>query len=238
MAASLPVLPPPSVSVVVATNRPTLVGRITAEVAAQDYPNLELILALHGDGFPEADPSTPTGLPVTVLRFPSEAVFGTVLSEASAAASGEWLAKMDDDDWYGADHLSDLVAAADYSGADLIGKGSEFVYIEDDDVTIRRDLGNSEVESRTLAGGTLLVRTEALRATHGWRGVARGVDVALIDDVVAAGGRVWRTHPFGYLLRRTGGAHTWRVDNRYFLRHADQQWEGRAFEVAGVPSRS
>ena len=85
-----------------------------------------------------------------------------------------------------------------------------------------------------MAGGTLLVRAEVLRTTHGWRGVPRGVDLALIDDVVAAGGRVWRTHPFGYLLRRTGRAHTWRVDQRYFLRHADQAWEGRAFDVAGV----
>ena len=206
----------------------------SAAVAAQDYPNLELVLALHGDGFAAADPAVPVRLPVTVLRFPSEAVFGTVLSEASSAASGEWLAKMDDDDWYGAEHLTDLVVAADYSGADLVGKGSEFVYLEDDDLTVRRDLGNNEVESRTLAGGTLLVRAEALRATHGWRGLPRGVDVALIDDVVAARGRVWRTHPFGYLLRRTGRGHTWRVDDRYFLRHADQQWEGPAFEVADV----
>ena len=150
------------------------------------------------------------------------------------AASGEWWANMDDDDWYGAEHLTDLVTAAGYSGADLVGKGSEFVYLEDDDLTVRRDLGNSEVESRTLAGGTLLKRAEALRAAHGWRGLSGGVDVALIDDVVAAGGRLWRTHPFGYLLRRTGGTHTWRVDDRYFLRHADQQWEGPAFTVAGV----
>ncbi len=233
-AAGLPVLRPPSVSVVVATNRPTMVDRIAATVAAQDHRNMELVLAFHGDGFPDTDPPAPTGLPVTVLRFPSEAVFGNVLAEASAVASGEWLAKMDDDDWYGTDHLSDLLVAADYSHADLVGKGSEFVYLEDDDRTVRRDLGNSEVESRTLAGGTLLVRAEVLRTTHGWRGVPRGVDLALIDDVVAAGGRVWRTHPFGYLLRRTGRAHTWRVDHRYFLRHADQTWEGRAFDVAGV----
>ena len=211
-----------------------MVERITAIVAAQDHPRVELVLALHGDGFTDSDPTSLDGLPMVVLRFSADAMFGNVLSEASAAASGEWLAKMDDDDWYGTEPLTDLVTAADYSSADLVGKGSEFVYLEDDDLTVRRDLGNSEVESRTLAGGTLLVRSEALRATHGWRGLPRGVDVALINDVVAAQGRVWRTHPFGYLLRRTGGGHTWRVDDRYFLRHADQQWEGPAFEVAGV----
>ena len=233
-AAGLPVQSPPGVSVVAATNRPEMLDRIVANVALQDHPNLELVLALHGDGFPTADPDAPDGLTLTVLRFGADAVFGHVLGSASAAASGEWVAKMDDDDWYGAEHISDLVLAAGYSGADLIGKGSEFVYLEDGGVTIRRGLGAGEAPSRTLSGGTLLVRSSMLRDVDGWRGLPRGVDVALIDDVASAGGTVWRTHPFGYLLRRTTGRHTWSVDERYFERQAEQRWDGLALDVAGV----
>jgi len=233
-AAGLPVQRPPGVSVVVSTNRPEMLDRIVANVALQDHPNLELVLALHGDGFPASDPIAPDGLTLTVLRFPVDAVFGHVLGEASAAASGEWVAKMDDDDWYGTEHISDLVLAAGYSGADLVGKGSEFVYLEGAGVTIRRGLGAGEAPSRTLSGGTLLVRSSALRDVNGWRGVSRGVDVALIDDVVSSGGTVWRTHPFGYLLRRTSGRHTWSVDERYFERQAEQRWDGLALDVAGV----
>jgi GT2 family glycosyltransferase len=233
-AAGLPVQSPPGVSVVVSTNRPEMLERILANVALQDHPNLELVLALHGDGFPAADPAAPDGLALTVLRFPADAVFGHVLSAASAAASGEWVAKMDDDDWYGTEHLSDLVLAAGYSGADLVGKGSEFVYLEGAGVTIRRGLGAGEAPSRTLSGGTLLVRSSVLRDVDGWRGVPRGVDVALIDDVTSTGGTVWRTHPFGYLLRRTTGHHTWSVDERYFERQTEQRWDGLALDVAGV----
>jgi hypothetical protein len=161
-------------------------------------------------------------------------VFGHVLGGASAAASGEWVTKMDDDDWYGVEHVSDLVLAAGYSGADLVGKGSEFVYLEGSGVTIRRGLGAGEASSRTLSGGTLLVRSSVLRDIDGWRGLPRSVDVALIDDVVSAGGTLWRTHPFGYLLRRTTGQHTWNVDESYFERQAEQRWEGLALNVAGV----
>ena len=124
--------------------------------------------------------------------------------------------------------------AAGYSGADLVGKGSEFVYLEGADVTIRRGLGAGEAPSRTLSGGTLLVRSSVLRDIDGWRGLPRGVDVALIDDVASAGGTLWRTHPFGYLLRRTTGRHTWSVDERYFERQTEQRWDGLALEVAGV----
>jgi hypothetical protein len=211
-----------------------MLERVIANVALQDHPSLELVLALHGDGFPAADPDAPDDLALTVLRFPADAVFGHVLSEASARAGGEWTTKMDDDDWYGAEHISDLVLAAGYSGADLVGKGSEFVYLEDAGVTIRRGLGAGEAPSRTLSGGTLLVRSSVLRDIDGWRGVSRGVDVALIDDVGSAGGAVWRTHPFGYLLRRTTGRHTWSVDDGYFLRQAEQRWDGLVLDVAGV----
>ncbi len=235
-AAGLPVQPAPSVSVVVSTNRPALVERIVGILAAQDHPNTELILALHGDGFEAHDPVTSDGLNLKVLRAPADTVFGHVLSQASAMAEGEWVAKMDDDDWYGHEHLSDLVLAARYSGADLVGKGSEFVYLESSDVTLRRSLGAGEAPSRTLSGGTLLVRAAVLREVCGWRGIPRGVDAALIDDVARIGGTIWRTHPFGYLLRRTTRGHTWRIDDSYFLRQAQHQWQGLDLGVAGVAS--
>jgi hypothetical protein len=234
VAAGLPVMPAPTVSVVASTNRPAMLDRIVRNVAIQDHPNVELVLALHGDGFYAEPPANPDGIAMTVLRFPADVVFGHVLSAASARAGGEWVTKMDDDDWYGVEHISDLVLAAGYTGADLVGKGSEFVYLEGSDVTIRRGLGAGEAPSRTLSGGTLLVRSSVLRDVDGWRGVPRGVDVALIDDVASAGGVIWRTHPFGYLLRRTTGQHTWTVDEKYFERQAEQRWDGLALDVAGV----
>ena len=225
----------PSVSVIVASNRPEMIERIFNLVKNQDYENIELVVALHGEGFQESYADLlGDDLPVTILRYPKETIFGSVLSEASAIAQGEWIAKMDDDDWYGKEHISDLLLAASYSNADLVGKGSEFVYITEEDVTVRRDLGNSEVESLTLGGGALLVRADTLKQTFGWRELKKGVDVALIEDVATRGGLVWRTHAFGYLLRRTKGKHTWEVDNEYFLKNAYQKWEGFASEIVGV----
>ena len=212
-----------------------MIERIFNLVKNQDYENIELVVALHGEGFQESYADLlGDDLPVTILRYPKETIFGSVLSEASAIAQGEWIAKMDDDDWYGKEHISDLLLAASYSNADLVGKGSEFVYITEEDVTVRRDLGNSEVESLTLGGGALLVRADTLKQTFGWRELKKGVDVALIEDVATRGGLVWRTHAFGYLLRRTKGKHTWEVDNEYFLKNAYQKWEGFASEIVGV----
>ena len=224
-----------SVSVLVATKRPEMVKRIYEIVKNQDYENIELVMALHGEGFETSYQDLEDGeMPLRILRFSEKEIFGNVMSQASSVAEGEWIAKMDDDDWYGREHISDLILASTYSRADLIGKGSEFVYLKNQDQTIRRDLGNSEVESPTLGGGTLLIDSSLLKEIYGWRALSKGIDVALIEDAILAGGRVWRTHPFGYLLRRTEGQHTWEVDDRYFLRHADQRWDGKVFELVDV----
>ena len=41
-----------------------------------------------------------------------------------------WSTKVDDDDRYGPEHIWDLVLARQFSGATVVGKGAEFVYLE------------------------------------------------------------------------------------------------------------
>ncbi len=56
----------------------------------------------------------------------------------------------------------------------------------------------------------------------------------MLKDVDDAGGRVYRTHGFGFILNRHGTGHTWTVDTDYFLTRADAQWRGLALEAAEV----
>ena len=45
---------------------------------------------------------------------------------------------MDDDDLYGERYLSDSVLAASFSDAEVVGKGSFFMYFEESDTTAWR----------------------------------------------------------------------------------------------------
>jgi hypothetical protein len=159
------------------------------------------------------------------LEVPSEISFGSALAMASRIASGDLLAKMDDDDLYSPHHVEDLVLGSMLSGADLVGKAAEFVYLEDDDATVHRFTVGGYSESRTIAGGALAVTSDAYRLAGGWRDVPRHVDQALIEDVIASGGRVFRTHGFGYVLVRHGD-HTWSQEDRTFLDQAGDKWSG------------
>ena len=212
---------PPRVSVLLATRRPALLAHALASVARQNYPEIELVLALHGEGFDgDALERALAGMraPVRVVRVSAVRPLGAVLNAAAAAASGRLLTKMDDDDAYGPDHLWDLVLAHEYSGAALVGKSIETVYLGAADRTVRRAWEPNETYADVLAGGTVLIARHDLARVGGWRRVPRGVDRALIEDVRRAGGAVYRTHGRGFMLVRHGVGHTWEVEERSLYR--------------------
>lgn len=215
---------PPAVSALLVTKRPHLVRAAVAALAAQTYPNLEIVVGLHGEQ--EAPPSLDgAGRPVRVVPVPAARCLGEALAEVSAAATGELVTKVDDDDHYGREHIWDLVIARHHSGATVVGKGSEFVYLEPKDLTVRRRM-SAELLTDTVAGGTIALSGEDLASVGGWPPVPRWVDRALLDRVIAAGGQVYRTHPLGFVYTRHGDGHTWDAGLGYFLRDPVRKWRG------------
>ena len=225
----------PLVSILLVTRRPELLERALSAVRRQSYPRLELILGLHGEGFGAvasgaAGPTTP----MRVLRLDAAWTLGSVLNAATEAARGTLLTKMDDDDLYGPDHVWDLVLAREYSQAPLVGKGGEFVYLAASNKTIRRMSGGGERYGTTIAGGALMIARHELDRIGGWRRVPRHVDQALLNDVAQAGSKVYRTHPYGFLLVRHGRRHTWVMDDARFLAQADLTESGWRPDLAGI----
>lgn len=233
----------PLVSVLLATRRPQFLAYALDNVAKQTYPRLDLVIALHGDGFEDAARRIAEfPRPVKTLRRTASEPLGAILNAATQASQGTLLAKMDDDDVYDADHIWDLALALNYSGAQLVGKWQEFVYLAASDRTIYWRDGHSECyHSSALAGGTLLVSRHALDRAGGWRRVPAGVDTFLIRDVLRSGGRVYRTHGFGYMMARHGFRHTW--DSRdsaddELLNIAARVWDGFRPDLAGIDALS
>ena len=231
--------PLPRVSVLLATRRPGHLDWALSQVAGQTYPETELVLGLHGNGFESFDPRGGLLPPdARVIRIPAEKTLGGALRVMSGAAAGPLLAKMDDDDLYGPDHLWDLVLAREFSRADLVGKGTEYVFLAGEDRTIQWWNGESERYQRTVVtGGAVLLSAGTLAAVGGWRDIPRGVDRALADDVRRAGRRTYRTHGAGYLMVRHGAGHTWDdgdSSDRRLLERADRVWAGFDPSRAGI----
>jgi hypothetical protein len=227
----LPLPPPPLISVLLCTRRPDHLGSALAQIGRQRGVNLEVVVTLHGH--PADQPAVRRAVAafagtLTIVEVDAAVPFGEALNRGAAAASGRYLAKWDDDDWYGPDFLADLVMAAHYSGADLVGCFANLVYLEEIGITVHRPGPGPEQPGRQVAGGTLVIDRGAFTELGGFRPVRRRVDTLLQQAVAAAGGTTYRTHGLGYVHRRRRSDHTWTPPVTYFLRGSGRQWRGFA----------
>ncbi|RBQ14815.1 family 2 glycosyl transferase [Spongiactinospora rosea] len=223
---------PPTVSVVMSCMRPHHLPGALAQIARQRHVRAEVVLGLHGVPGGRDHPDVRRAaegfaLPLTVLEAGEDRPFGELLHQAAGRASGQYITKWDDDDWYGPEHLADLLLAKEHSGADLVGVAPEFFYLEPLRATTRRTDYTSEVWSDYIAGATILMERAKYQESGGFAPLTAGVDADLLKRIHAAGGRIYRTHGLGFMIRRSLAAdHTWQLPLTHFLRVAANQWRG------------
>ena len=230
------VQPWPTVSIVLATHRPERLEHALSMVRRQSYPHVQAVIALHGNEEDVAQhaPRVRSALDGwggewALIGVPAEYTLGQVLDAASARADGELITKMDDDDFYSAEHVWDLVLARMYSGAQIVGKALDWIHLSHADTTVFRPTYAAECFATFVAGGTMLISAGDLAQVGGWRPVPRSVDRALLDRVLLDGGLVYRTHGLGYVYVRNaadGSANTSPVHEEHFLTKTTAQFPG------------
>jgi glycosyltransferase involved in cell wall biosynthesis len=225
----------PKVSVVLSTVRPDDLTSILSQIKLQTLKNFDLAIGLHGIQLNVKHKLligelNKRGVKVRVEKYPKDATLGSILTDLAGKTSGDYVAKMDDDDYYGPDHLRDLVDVIVDKGADVAGRAMNYVYLEPLDLTVRRFgvQGTQAVEiwSDWVCGGTILVSRAAGEAA-GWFGNGTtAVDRYLLGHVTANGGKIWRTFGAGYIYRRGFTFHTYVTNYSKYLKNANQQVVG------------
>lgn len=225
----------PSLSVVLATSRPKDLTAVLTQLLNQTLKNFELVIGLHN--FALTSPQKvlinklkKRQITVAAQSFPTSATLGEILTQISKRSSGQYLAKIDDDDIYGPEHLRDLLDVAITKKADVVGKAMNYVYVQALDLTVRRKQ-SSEVSSYNhwsdwVCGGTILVRRESAQSA-GWFGAGKSaVDKFLLSGVKKNGGKIWRMPGLGYIYNRSSISHTYATNYSKYLREIDDQRVG------------
>jgi glycosyltransferase involved in cell wall biosynthesis len=168
---------------------------------------------------------------VTVQKFSEDQTLGTILSTLASQSHGDYIAKMDDDDYYGPEHLRDLLDAALDTGADVVGRAMNYVYLEPLQLTVRRFAphGTQAVElwSDWVCGGTILAKRDVAEAADWFGDGNTAVDRFMLSGITNNGGKIWRTFGAGYIYRRTFTFHTYVTNYSKYLNGANEQVVGR-----------
>ena len=216
----------PTVSVLAPTNRPEQLPHLMRQVAQQTV-RTQLVVLTHGFELTDTEFAQLTegaGLvDARKLSASAETSLGECLNLLVAAADGQILAKMDDDDLYGQHYLEDRLHALDFSRADVVGKQAYYMHLAGSNATVLRAGEREHRFTDFLAGPTLTARREVFE-THPFEAVNTGEDTAFLKSVVAAGGQLYAADRFNFVqVRRApgeGSEHTWRVSDAELLANA------------------
>jgi GT2 family glycosyltransferase len=109
-----------AVSVIITTfNRPELLREALSSVMAQESLPDEVFVVADDGGTPEMHPSV-SALPVTTLTTTERRGVSAARNLGARAAHGEWLAFLDDDDWWLTAYLKSACHTAESLDADVV----------------------------------------------------------------------------------------------------------------------
>lgn len=224
-----PERPRPSVSVVTPVMRPHHVARAVENFAKQSHPDKELVLVLNNSSFDRdrIGETVRSVQDVQLLYMPGSPTLGECMNRGVRQASGQYVAKMDDDDHYGASYLSDLVLAARFSGAEITGKGTYYAYVESCGVMVLRVVEPEHAYVPGVPGSTLFVERDVLLRVP-FRNVEAGEDYLFARDARAAGCRAYSADRFNHVVvrRRDKACHTWKMTDELFLERCRYPHDG------------
>ena len=212
----------PSVSVVIATCRPDNVEFAIANYAKQSYAEKELFLVLNNARFDvEFIKQQSRHLHnVHIMQIEGRPSLGECLNRGVGAASGDYIAKMDDDDHYGEKYLSDMMLAARFTEAEILGKGTFFVHMKGEHLMALRVVAPEHGYGKFVAGATLTMKRYVLKEIP-FPERTIGEDSGLLKNASQAGCRIYSSDVFNFLNVRQADSrrHTWKIENAQYLEH-------------------
>ncbi|MDQ1519194.1 MAG: hypothetical protein QOI55_267 [Actinomycetota bacterium] len=225
--------PAPVVSVLCSSMRPDRAKAVFEAFDQQTYEHRELVFVTNADGFDRELLQSLAARSGTakVLHVDPSASLGECLNAALDVATGDYVAKWDDDDVYGAEYLRDAMLAFEYADAAIVGKTTYYAYLEAANATVLRDPGREFSYVNHLAGGTIVADRMHLAGIR-FASLPRGTDTQFLRDCREAGLRLFSADRFNYLLYRLSapGAHTWDVRERDVAGNALRVADGVALD--------
>ena len=216
-----------SISAVIATNRPTQLEHVVRTLASQILRPDEVIIGTHGF---EASPDVKShalelGLTPRWIEMDAEMNVGGIFGALISAASGTWIAKMDDDDFYGEEYLADSLWIAESTNADLAGKNASFAYLGSSKQTVLRFPGRELIETHLVAGPTLFIRRDTA-IEMGYPDLPRSDDTRFVAKIKDRGGRIVAGSRFGFVYSRGAQSHVWSEADKEILERSRFMHEG------------
>lgn len=204
----------PGISVIVPTFKVKYIYNIFENYLRLNYPLKELIIILNKNelDLDRYELFASKFKDIRVLRIDEENSLGECLNFGVSISRYDYISKMDDDDFYGSNYLTDLMNTLNSSDSKVTGKNPIFVYFEEN---------NSLYffrSSKIVAGATFLFKKDIFKNVR-FRNVSIGEDYYFLNDCIRYGIKVQPSDKYNYVYIRHANLqdHTFKITSEDFL---------------------
>lgn len=209
-----------AISVITPTNRQTNIKIILSNFLRQNYSSKELIILLNYDNPNQSlwKNSTKKYENISIYSMGSNLSLGACLNFGISRAKYEYIAKLDDDDYYGDAYLEEALQTLQNVNADIIGKSSIYIYFYNEDILgIHRLKDNNRFVSR-VSGSTLFFNKSITNIIK-FNDKNLGEDIDFCKEAIKKNLKIYSSDRNNYVyIRNNNSNHTWKIDNDYLIR--------------------
>ncbi|OBR89762.1 glycosyl transferase family 2 [Clostridium ragsdalei P11] len=211
------------VSIILATNKPKYASNIFSNYKRIKYPYMELIIVLNNNNLKIEDYKIKAENldNVRIFQLDESCTLGECLNFAVEKSKYDYISKMDDDDYYGTNYITDLMNAFKYTDAVITGKQSCFIYFEYNNMLgiLSPNFENKYV-SGDIAGGTITFKKEIFKDIKFRYLNKDGTDNYFLQDCDKAGKKMFSADKFNYVYikHKNLKEHTWKINSEELMK--------------------
>lgn len=209
----------PMVSIIMCTCRSHLIDRIVENISRQNYTNIEVVFVLQD--FTSLDKNKLSRLmqskakKIQTIKYleinDEDVLLGSRFNKAFDISNGGYIAKMDDDDYYFENYLTDMLIPFKFGDYGMVGKKEVFMYLEESNKIIRRYPNQRHQNTDFVAGPTFIIKREVLELVK-FEDRNTGEDSSFISNIKDKGYKIYSADPFNFIqFRGKNHKHTWKV---------------------------
>ncbi|MFT8315764.1 MAG: glycosyltransferase family A protein [Clostridium sp.] len=211
----------PGVSIIMTTNKTKYLDNVYNNFMRINYAIKELIIVLNNNKIDKeyCNNKFKDFNNVRIFQIDENVTLGECLNFCVKQAKYDYIAKMDDDDYYGANYLLDSMNIFEYTDAQVIGKAAHFVYFEEFNIlALNAPSIENKYTTSWLQGGTILLKKSVFNEVK-FGNVNLGEDTYLYERCNEKGIKMFAgdRYNFVYMKHKDMQDHTWKISSKELL---------------------
>lgn len=208
------------VSIITCTNQKNFFQNIIDNYDRQDIKNKELIIIINSDRINQSEweEKIKSYKDIRIYKKDEKTSLGKCLNFGVSVAKYDYIAKFDDDDYYGPKYLSDTTKAFIMTGAGLVGKGATFVYFRKNSLLAIRTPNQEKRFVRFVNGSTFVFKKKIFNRVK-FSDISIAEDVQFCHDCISKGIKIYSTNKYHHVYIRypSKDSHTWKISDEDFI---------------------